>query len=205
MATFNPGHKETVRTQGVYIDARGALGLLKHLDYEDLSKKALKGAIRTEIKEARKETSHGVKSVIGTLGKNPTGDPRGTWKAVKMSVYRGGKYSDEGGNISILNRRSAKTMALDRPKKGGKSGITRKREVSDRTKQVNAYRGVDRAFILRFNNQGTQTRTTKFGNRGLIPAGDFFGNLSETAMSKANTRLTSRIEKLIRQVAGESE
>lgn len=208
MATFNPGHghnaaTRTVRTQGVYLDARGALGVLKHLDYTDLSRKALKKAIRDEIKEARRETVIGLKSVVGTLGKNPSGDPRQTHKAVKMMVYSGGKRSDEGGNISILNGKKAKKFGIDRPARGGKSGITRKRPVSDDTRRTNAYRGADRAFILRFNNQGTDTRETKFGNRGKIPAGDFFGSISGRAMDKANVRLTSRIEKLIRQVAEE--
>ena len=195
---------EYVRTEGVWLDARGVLGVLKHLDFEDLSKKSLKGAIRTELKAARKETVTGLRAIVGHTGKDGGGgDPRGAYKAVKMMVYRGGGRSSEGGNISILNAGGAKSMGLDKPRrKGVASGITRKRPISDRTKQIRGYRGRDRAFILRFLNQGTDMRETRFGRRGRLPVGDFFGRISGTAMKGANERLTSRIEKLIAEVGG---
>lgn len=206
----------------VSVDASEAKQLLQDLDYTKLAKKAIKGEIRLAMRNARKATVGRLKAIVGRMGENPTGDPRGAARAVKMSVYRGGNKSADGGNISILNRKgSARGMKEWTPKRGGKSGITRKRYVSARTKQINSYRGMDRAFILRFLDLGTQERhiegkvntlekihrkkgwtATRTGaNRGKIAAGNFFGKIARDEVDKEATQLSTRIYKLIEEVA----
>lgn len=206
----------------VTVDAHQVGQLLQDLEYTKLAQKAIKGEIRLSMRAARKATVGRLKSIVGRTGANPMGDPRGTARAVKMTVYRGGNKSADGGNISILNKKgAAKGMKPWQPKRGGKSGIIRNRSVSARTKQVNSYRGMDRAFILRFLDLGTKDRNiegkvstlekihrkkgweaTRTGaNRGKIPAGNFFGQIAREEVGKESTRLSTRIYKLIEEVA----
>ena len=78
------------------------------------------------------------------------------------------------------------------------------------------YAGSDRAFILRFLNEGTQNRTVEFmqnssrkvdkwnkhpntGFRGRIAPRNFFTNSSHAAMQKAAGDLQQLIDELIKQ------
>jgi hypothetical protein len=61
------------------------------------------------------------------------------------------------------------------------------------------YAGESRAFVLRFLNQGTIGRTTRFGARGRIAPRNFFSTSSHTAMQKAASELTKLIDDLIKQ------
>jgi hypothetical protein len=67
------------------------------------------------------------------------------------------------------------------------------------------YAGSDRAFVLRFINQGTQSRTAGTrggrlgGNRGRIAPRNFFGNRSHLEMEKAAENLTKLIDNLIQE------
>lgn len=97
-------------------------------------------------------------------------------------------------------------MALWRPKKGGKSGITRNRKRSDRTNRNYGYTGKSRAFILRMLNKGTVQRTAftrekskngKTANRGVLVGRNFFVQSSDVAVKSAAERLSKRIEKMI--------
>jgi hypothetical protein len=79
--------------------------------------------------------------------------------------------------------------------------------VSSRTRALNAYRGADRAFILRFINAGTVQRTTsgkgmKPANRGTIEGKGFFGKVARPAVQSAGTRLVTGIEKVLKDKAG---
>lgn len=209
--------------QSVSVDATEVEKLLNDMDYQKLAQKAIKKEIRLALRETRKATVAKLKSIVGRTGeKSQMGDPRGTYRAVKTSVYRGGGKTSDGGNISILNKKGeAKTMMLWKPKKGGKSGITRRRYVSKRTKQINSYQGADRAFILRFLDRGTETRTTEGtvsllekwhrkqgwkptrngANRGKIKAGNFFGTIAREKLEEEGIKLSTRIYKLIEEVA----
>lgn len=94
-------------------------------------------------------------------------------KAVRYTVYK----RILGGNINILDRRNgsisprliAPTPTLVPGQRGG-NRITR----SDRTASLLSYYGKDRGFILRFLNSGTDTRTSRFGNRGSLSATNIF-------------------------------
>lgn len=130
-------------------------------------------------------------------------DPRQAYKAVKTAVYR----QILGGNVSILDRRSAKggssyePVRTLRPGQRGGNRVPR----SDRTQQVMSYQGADRAFILRFLNAGTDNRTAGtrggglHGNRGRIAPRNFFASSSHKAMKQAAEQLTTLIDELIRK------
>jgi hypothetical protein len=59
---------------------------------------------------------------------------------------------------------------------------------------VDSYFGKDRAFILRFVNSGTQTRRTRFGNRGAIAPRNWFGNLGPRELELAAGNLAEVID-----------
>ena len=89
------------------------------------------------------------------------GDPRETARAIRTSVYE----KILGGNINILNGKTAHgSISYEPPRKGtsGRGGNRRKRSV--RTQQIMSYSPLDRQFILRFVNSGTKTRVIGFRN-----------------------------------------
>lgn len=123
------------------------------------------------------------------------------------------QYKDEyKGNINISgNRRriSSNERIVPEPK-GGASGIRRIRYVSDRTKQLRKYFGPDRSFVLRFLNEGTDSRTAKtygptgrksratYGNRGSISPKGFFHQMQndmEMAANELGQTLMKHVEK----------
>ena len=139
-------------------------------------------------------------------------DPRGAYKAVRKMVYK----RMLGGNINILSPRRA-------GKRGSEPASTRGR--LSRTTDIMSYRGVDRSFILRFVNSGTDERRTThmnghdilrnniqerpkrnggymtnvIGARGRITPRGFFGPAAEKAMNKAAQEMAIAFEKLYQQ------
>ena len=188
------GYKIT--TPLVETDAVGVFGMLKRLPYYNVvEKKDVKGAIRQALKPVQKTVQQSAKSAMRN-------DTRRAYQGVKLSVYKRG----QGGNVSLLNQRSTgKMLIYSNTRKGGVSGITRKRNISDNTRRINGYQGRDRAFILRFLNQGTGSRVaftrTKSKNgmtagRGSLHARNFFSS-SDGAMNQAASTLSKRIQDLI--------
>jgi len=179
--------------------------------------KKVQGLIRKVLMEARKEIGSGIKFKHG--------DPRQAYKAVKTAVYR----QILGGSVSILNKRRAGAKSSDyepqRTLRAGRRGGNR-RPRSQRTQQIMNYAGSERAFVLRFLNEGTQGRsiefrydaarenvkrgsqggdlkkygkTTNTGRRGNIAPRNFFGQLAPSAMEKAAENLTKLIDNLIQE------
>lgn len=120
-----------------------------------------------------------------------TNDPREAYKAVKSSIYK----RIIGGNVSDLNRRGAVTaMRLFRkqrkldetPQQRGGN----RRPVSDRTKQLDAYLGKDRGFVLRFLDAGADNRMTRYGNRGAIRSTRLFELSATMQMETAASNLS---------------
>lgn len=188
-----------LQTEGVQIDARGALGMLRRMTQDELPKGKLKALIRKELNAAAKTVRKSAKTAMRK-------DPRRASSAVKVMVYKGRKGKSMGGNISILDRKGAKKVAeWVKPKKR----ITRNRQRTERTKTIDGYRGRDRAFILRFINSGTQMREAgkkspnmrTRANRGMISARHFFGDTSKSALNAAAANLKGSIAALIRDVA----
>jgi hypothetical protein len=157
----------------------------------DMEKK-VQGLIRKVLMTVRRAVAQQAKGAMRS-------DPRQAYKAVKTAVYR----QILGGSVSILNKRRGSVQFSDYepPRKNrpqwarGGNRIPR----SQRTNDLIHYAGADRAFVLRFINQGTSTRESRYGNRGSIRARNFFSTSSHQAMRKAADELTQLIDNLIKQ------
>lgn len=114
--------------------------------------KQLKEIIRKVLKDAAKDTRLDAKKMLGNR------DPRQAYRAVKHVVYK----SIFGGNINIVSPRRRSGSAASLPP--SRSGRVR----SSRTRQIMQYWGRDRAFILRFLNNGTKGREVKTMNDSRI-------------------------------------
>lgn len=136
-------------------------------------------------------------------------DLRKAYKAVKYTVYR----QVLGGSVSLLNRRKAGEKKEIVPPRNPSHRGGNRRKRSQRTIDLQSYYGADRAFILRFINNGTGNRAIKFkpnekrkankwtenpntGNRKSISARNFFDG--DVQMKKAAEQLSMLIEDLIK-------
>lgn len=171
----------------------------------------LREAIAAEMKAARDR-------IVGDI-KFDNGDPRGTAQSVRRVVYQ----KILGGNVNILNRRQASgsRSTYEAPRKvypgmkGHRGGNRMIR--SKRTDEILHYGPVDRGWILRMINSGTNPRYAngrngKWGKRGggnrtfarlqeegdyyrgSISARNFFGTKGEPQMQKALSNLQGIIE-----------
>lgn len=158
--------------------------------------KRLQKVIRKVLMQARKQVSQSAQGAMKS-------DPRQARKAVKTAVYR----RILGGSVSLLNKRRAgapgnyEPPRTLQPKQRGGNRVKR----GQRTQQVMSYQGADRAFILRFINQGTSQRTAGTrgghltGNRGSIAARNFFSTSSHRAMQQAAAELDKLIDDMIKK------
>ena len=149
------------------------------------------------------------------------GDPREARKAVKTAVYR----RILGGSVSLLNKRRAGAAGNYEPPRKGSSGRGgNRRHRSQDTQRMMRYQGADRAFILRFLNQGTAGRNIEnfatnpkreewpsvekwnkhpnTGNRGSIAARNFFSSSSHRALQQAAAELDKLIDDMIKKEFG---
>jgi hypothetical protein len=103
--------------------------------------------------------------------------------------------------VNILNKKRAGSPSNYEPthtlRPGQRGGNRRPR--SERTKRLQGYMGSDRGFVLRFLNAGTNSRDTKYGNRGAIAGTNWFGNRSQKAMEAATRNLANYIDELIKK------
>lgn len=185
-----------VRNSLVELDATGSFGMLKRLRYDEIiERKQIRKEVREVLRPVQKTVQNAARGALRS-------DPRKAYLGVKLSVY--GRRA-VGGNVSLLNQRSTGRMTKYSKPKGGVSGITRNRKRSKRTQDIEGYHGRDRAFILRFLNQGTTKRTAftrtksknnKTANRGTIAAMNFF-SVADGAMKQAAETLGKRVERLI--------
>ena len=175
--------------------------------------KRLQKVIRSVLMKARKTVMDSIQFKHG--------DPRQARKAVKTAVYR----RILGGSVSLLNKRKAGAPGnYEPPRKGstGRGGNRRRR--SQDTQRMMGYQGSDRAFILRFLNQGTAGRNIEnfatnpkrdewpsvkkwskhpnTGNRGSIAARNFFSTSSHQALQQAAAELDKLIDEMIRKEFG---
>lgn len=144
------------------------------------------------------------------------GDPRQAVKAVKTSVYR----RILGGNVSLYNKRSRQGgSGYEPPRKGvsGRGGNRRQRTFRD----MGRYAGSERAFILRWLNNGVGdryiqnfrsderrerwpsvpkwSRHPNTGYRGSIAPRNFFADSSHRALQQAAEQLDTLIGELIQK------
>lgn len=155
------------------------------------TKRELQVIIRRAINEARKNVIKDAQDVLEN-------DPRHAYKAVRNSVYK----QILGGQINILSsRHRGAATKYQRPRKerpeNARGGNRRPRSM--RTMQIDSYEGVDRGFILRFQNAGTVDRETRFGNRGNLRARHWFGRSSAFQMDAAASHIAEEIENMLQQ------
>ena len=183
------------------IETKGFNVATKELDALLMSnphmEKDVQRLIRQVLAIARKEIGDSAKGIMQS-------DPRQAFKAVKMSVWK----QVLGGSTSILSRRRASGGTSNyhpprtlTPGQRGGNRVPR----GPRTEQMNSYVGADRGFILRFFNAETHndrmagTRGGRLhGNRGSMPARQFFGQASQRAMEKAAQQWADLIDRLIK-------
>ena len=187
----------------------------------------LRAAMSTDPK-MRKVIQHHIREALfaarrQVMSSSPLeSDPRGTIKSIRTSVYE----KILGGNINILTGARQKNGAHGRntyvpPRTltpGQRGGNRRLR--SERTVQIQGYAPLDRGFILRFVNSGTNTRVIGFrntvkanrstyerrvrrinsgdhsrtGNRGSIAARNWFSQSAESALGTAAQTIAELIE-----------
>lgn len=149
------------------------------------TQKALQKLIRRVIKEARAETASKIKF------KN--GDPHHSVQSIRTTVYK----KILGANINIYNsRKNHGAVNYTPPRKQrpphARGGNRIKR--SAETQRMLNYGPLDRGFILRWVNSGTDGRTSRYGNRKSIAARNFFRTNGESAMIKATDNLANLID-----------
>jgi hypothetical protein len=161
------------------------------------TRKRIRKIIREELKDAAKRLREDAKYEMDE-------DPRKAFLAVKSSIYR----KILGGNVSILNpRKAGARYQLVRPRKLDQNprqhgGNRRKR--SERTNTIDSYFGKDRAFILRFVNNGTNDRQTRYGNRGRISVpGNWVPNMGQKELELAAENLANIMEEELAEAFGE--
>lgn len=143
------------------------------------TEKALRKIIRKVILEVRND-------VVASF-KFKNGDPRKARQSVRSTVYK----QILGANINIYSSRKAHSQTQYEPAKKlrqrqrGGNRLPRSR----RTQQIMGYGPLDRGFILRFLNNGTSGRMSRYGNRGSIAARHFFQQAGEKALMKAADKL----------------
>lgn len=141
------------------------------------------------------------------------GDPRGTRQAVRTTVYK----KVLGANINIFNSRKAHggTNSYEPPRHPSRRGGNRMMR-SERTQTIMKYPPIDRGFILRWVNSGTNPRYAAGRNgrwgrsgdnktffalqedgdnyRGSIAPRNFFRPLGDRALGTMRENLSNAIE-----------
>ena len=176
--------------------------------------KRLRDVIRKVLKQARDELSKKAESGLGMKS-----DPRHAYRAVRYAVYK----RIFGGQVNILQSRKAHSPNSYEPQRklreGQRGGNRRLR--SKRTDKVMHYEGMDRGFILRFLNNGTQQRAierlieykragggskfkwvsdaSKYGNRGSIASRNWFGRESLEEFQSISHAMQTIIDEVIKE------
>ena len=143
-------------------------------------------------------------ATIDRLGSMMPNDPRGA----HVAVSRGRVMSRRGmivGKIGIYEPKRAGSVKSsyvparkldENPHQVG--GNRRKR--SAYTRQKMSYGPRDRGFILRFLEGGTNTRDTKYGNRGSLTATGNFGKATRASAEAVAISLVQKIDAKIEQL-----
>lgn len=184
------------------VENKEVLLMLDRLVYSKMVKaKDIRAVFRKVMSPVRKTVINAAKQAIPN-------DPRKAWQGVRVIIDKKG----EGAVIGLLNPRKAGTPTSYEKPRGGRSGIIRNRKKSKRTREVEGYRGKDRAWILRIVNQGTTGRfagSRKPSNlrfeayRGVISPKKFFKS-ADVAMKQAEKNLAVELGKIIDKVQKES-
>lgn len=161
----------------------------------------LRSVVKRALLAARQTVENKARMVVGHGYPHSNGDPRAAYRAVRSAVYR----RILGGNINILTDRRASGGGGDvSPQRRGldKNGQRRgnHQPVGPLTQRMRGYGGKERGMILRWLNDGTQGRTSRYGNRGSIAGGGWFAGAAQSAIEEAAMEIDRRIEELIKEV-----
>jgi hypothetical protein len=176
------------------VDNREFVAMCERLRYGQLVKTSdIRRVFAKVAKPVKQSVQQGFRASVKS-------DPRKAWKGVRVITLKGGK----GVIVGLLNpRKAGNAMAVGSNSTGGQSGIRRRRKRSERTNQVDGYRGADRSFILRMHNQGTTARfagtrdgNMRRANRGQLTAKRFFDR-AEAGMRQASKSLVQELGKII--------
>ena len=156
--------------------------------------KELRTMFRKALQIARRSLTKDAAAILDS-------DPRKAARAVKMSVYK----NVFGGNLSVLQKKRASARyELQRMRKVEQNPHQRggnRRPYVPANSRLDQYYGADRGFILRFIASGTVQRMTRYGNRGSIPATDWFGHVAPFEMEKACAIVADGIVEYINKIA----
>lgn len=128
------------------IEAKEALDALTYIDTKHiLSNKEMRKKVVEKVQPVRRAMRQDFRSKL----KGTPRDPRNMARAIGGVIYR--RFI--GGTVSLLNSRKpeSKYYVMER---GGKSGKPRNRTASPKTIRQQQAWGRDRAFILRWINEG---------------------------------------------------
>lgn len=176
------------------VDNSAFVEMCERLKYSNMVKDSdIRKVFAKVAKPVKQTVQQGARSSMRT-------DRRKASKAVRVITLKKG----QGVVVGLLDpRKAGNAMAVQIRPTGGRSGIRRNRKRSDRTNQVDGYRGADRSFILRMVNQGTDERKAgtrykaiKPANRGKLTAKRFFDR-AEAGMKQASLSLASELGKII--------
>ena len=149
----------------------------------------VRSIVRQLVREARDKVARATDSVLRD-------DPRHTAHAIRSTVYK----QVIGSNLNILSSRKAKNgpgaYEKIRTLRQGQVGGNRIKP-SPKTERMESYVGFDRAFVLRWINDGTNARTSRYGNRGSIAARRWFGPTASQAIDQMSVKFVEMIEELI--------
>lgn len=154
------------------------------------AQKVLRKIIRKYVKEARTQVVNSIHF------KN--GDPRKSTWAVRNAVYK----KVLGANINIFDSRKAhgaNSYEPQRKLRQGQRGGNRLQR-SAKTDRMMHYAPQDRGMILRWQNEGTGERTTRYGSRGAIAARNFFRPLGDRALGMMRDNLAVAIEEEMEKI-----
>lgn len=157
------------------------------------TQQVLRKIIRKYILEARERV------VAGIRFKN--GDPRGAARAVRSSVYK----RVFGGNLNIYDSRRAHGTNSYEPRRKLREGQRGGNRIprSAKTQRMMSYAPLDRGMILRWNNDGTGERTSRYGNRGSIAALHFFRSLGDRSLGVMRDTISTVIEDELSKIMSE--
>lgn len=161
------------------------------------TEKRLRKLIRDVLLKAREKMTDDARAAMKE-------DPRGAAHSIRTSVYK----AVLGGNVNIFNSRKAGRRSTYTPErkldKNPRQRGGNRRRISFSTMRINSYGPHDRGFILRFINDGVNTRMTRYGNRGSISARHFFGPSAQRWVQQAadnlNVLIYSEVKKLMEEI-----
>ncbi len=160
--------------------------------------KALYNSIRSYLKWAETEIR---RQMIKVYAANLPNDPR----RARLSVSRNNIHSKGGqiwGGVKILQPKTAgavksryvppRKLDANPHQRGGN-----RRKLGNRTQSIMSYGARDRGFILRFLENGTVSRQTRFGNRGSLHPRPIWSRTSPYVVDEVLKKVADKIQKRI--------